>query len=147
VRIVLQRVRTARVRVGGEVKGEIGKGVVLLVGVGRGDGPEDAKWLAHRCAGLRIFEDDRGKMNLSLRDVGGEALVVSQFTLYGDTRKGMRPSFTEAAPPDEAQVLYGTFVEELKAEGIPVATGEFGERMLVEIENDGPVTLILEHPT
>ncbi len=147
MRIVLQRVRRARVWVGEELKGEIGRGVVLLVGVRRGDTLEDVKWLAHKCAGLRVFEDGEGKMNLSILDVGGEALVVSQFTLYGDTRKGMRPSFTEAAPPEEAEVLYGAFVEALKAEGVPVRTGVFGARMLVEIENDGPVTLILEKST
>ena len=147
MRIVLQRVRRARVWVGEELKGEIGRGVVLLVGVRRGDTLEDVKWLAHKCAGLRVFEDGEGKMNLSILDVGGEALVVSQFTLYGDTRKGMRPSFTEAAPPGEAEVLYGTFVEALKAEGVPVRTGVFGARILVEIENDGPVTLILEKST
>jgi len=147
MRIVLQRVRRARVWVGEELKGEIGRGVVLLVGVRRGDTLEDVKWLAHKCAGLRVFEDGEGKMNLSILDVGGEALVVSQFTLYGDTRKGMRPSFTEAAPPEEAEVLYGAFVEALKVEGVPVRTGVFGARMLVEIENDGPVTLILEKST
>ena len=147
MRIVLQRVRRARVWVGEELKGEIGRGVVLLVGVRRGDTLGDVKWLAHKCAGLRVFEDGEGKMNLSILDVGGEALVVSQFTLYGDTRKGMRPSFTEAAPPEEAEVLYGAFVEALKAEGVPVRTGVFGARMLVEIENDGPVTLILEKST
>ncbi|HID11777.1 MAG TPA: D-tyrosyl-tRNA(Tyr) deacylase [Candidatus Latescibacteria bacterium] len=144
MRIVLQRVRRAKVWVRDEVKGEIGRGMVLLVGVRRGDSHEDARWLAHRCSGLRIFEDGEGKMNLSLLDIGGEALVVSQFTLYGDTRKGMRPSFTEAAPLQEAEALYRTLVETLKAEGVPVRTGEFGARMLVEIENEGPVTLILE---
>lgn len=144
MRIVVQRVRQARVSVNGETVAAIGPGVVVLVGVTHGDTPEEARWLAQKVAGLRIFEDAEGKMNLGLLDVGGEALVVSQFTLYGDARKGRRPSFTEAAPPEIAEPLVQRFVEELAATGVPVQTGIFGAHMLVEIYNDGPVTILLE---
>jgi D-tyrosyl-tRNA(Tyr) deacylase len=144
VKAVIQRVAGAKVSVAGEEVGRIGKGFCILLGVRRGDTEEKAAWLARKCAGLRVFEDDRGLMNLALGDVGGAALVVSQFTLYGDCDKGRRPSFTEAAEPGTAESLYGVFVEALRAEGIPVETGEFQARMLVEIHNDGPVTLILE---
>lgn len=144
VKAVIQRVAGAKVSVAGEEVGRIGKGFCILLGVRRGDTEEQAAWLARKCAGLRVFEDDRGLMNLALGEVGGAALVVSQFTLYGDCDKGRRPSFTEAAEPGTAESLYGVFVEALRAEGIPVETGEFQARMLVEIHNDGPVTLILE---
>nr|WP_290666901.1 D-aminoacyl-tRNA deacylase [Ardenticatena sp.] len=144
MRIVLQRVRHGAVEVNGTRIAEIGQGVVLLVGITRGDTPKTARWLASKIAQLRIFEDDAGKMNRSLLDVGGEALVVSQFTLYGDARKGRRPSFTKAAPPDVAEPLVDAFANALRDEGVPVQTGQFGAHMLVHIENDGPVTLILE---
>lgn len=144
MRIVLQRVRYGAVDVEGQRIAEIGRGVVLLVGITTDDGMEAVEWLASKVAHLRIFEDDDGKMNRSLLDVGGEALVVSQFTLYGDARKGRRPSFTQAAPPEKAAPLIDAFAEALRREGVPVQTGQFGAHMLVLIENDGPVTLILE---
>lgn len=144
MRIVVQRVRQAKVSVDGETVAAIGPGVVVLVGVTHNDTPEEARWLAQKVAGLRIFEDAEGKMNLSLLDVGGEAIVVSQFTLYGDARKGRRPSFTEAAPPQIAEPLVQRFAEELAAAGVPVQTGIFGAHMLVEIHNDGPVTILLD---
>lgn len=144
MRIVVQRVRQAKVSVNGETVAAIGPGVVVLVGVTHNDTPEEARWLAQKVAGLRIFEDAEGKMNLSLLDVGGEAIVVSQFTLYGDARKGRRPSFTEAAPPAIAEPLVQRFAEELAAAGVPVQTGIFGAHMLVEIHNDGPVTILLD---
>lgn len=144
MRIVLQRVRHGAVDVEGQRITEIGRGVVLLVGITTDDGMEAVEWLASKVAHLRIFEDDEGKMNRSLLDVGGEALVVSQFTLYGDARKGRRPSFTQAAPPEKAAPLIDAFAEALRREGVPVQTGRFGAHMLVLIENDGPVTLILE---
>lgn len=144
MRLVVQRVKQASVSVNGRVVGSIGKGLVVLVGVTHGDTEENARWLARKVAGLRIFEDSEGKFNLSLQDVGGAALVVSQFTLYGDTRKGRRPSFTSASRPEEAEPLVSLFSRFLVAEGIPVDTGIFGARMLVEIQNDGPVTLILD---
>ena len=144
MKAVVQRVSNARVRTGGGVVVEIQRGFVILLGVGKADSEEQARWLARKCAGLRVFEDDRGLMNLSLGDVGGQALVVSQFTLYGDCEKGRRPSFTDAAPPESAQVLYGVFVQALRDEGVPVETGQFQAKMVVEISNDGPVTLILE---
>jgi len=144
MRLVLQRVRGAQVKVDDEMVGKIGQGLVVLLGVKRGDGEGDARYLAGKVANLRIFEDESGKFNLSTLDVGGEVLVVSQFTLYGDCRKGRRPSFTQASPPEEAQQLYERFVSFLKGEGLKVETGVFGAKMLVEIENQGPVTLILE---
>ncbi|NPV53038.1 MAG: D-tyrosyl-tRNA(Tyr) deacylase [Firmicutes bacterium] len=144
MRAVIQRVRSGRVTVNGAVKGEIGRGLVALVGVGRGDGPEDARYLAEKTANLRIFEDSNGKMNLSCLDVGGEVLAISQFTLYGDCRHGRRPSFSEAAPPDIATALYVAYVQQLREQGLAVATGEFGAMMLVEIQNDGPVTILLD---
>jgi D-tyrosyl-tRNA(Tyr) deacylase len=128
----------------GDMIARIGKGFLILLGVKKSDSDSDAKWLARKCAGLRVFEDDHGLMNLSLGDVGGEALVVSQFTLYGDCDKGRRPSFTEAAQPETAEMLYRVFVEALREEGIRVETGRFQAKMLVEIANDGPVTLIIE---
>jgi D-aminoacyl-tRNA deacylase len=144
LKIVLQRVRRARVTVGGKVTGEIGRGLLLLVGFTGGDGEETLRWMAEKVVGLRVFADEEGKMNLSVEEVGGSLLVVSQFTLYGDARKGRRPSFVGAAQPAIAVPLYERFVEILRASGCPVATGEFGAMMEVELVNDGPVTLILE---
>lgn len=144
MRAVVQRVVRSSVSVDGKVVGQIGKGLNVLIGVRQGDTEEQARWLAHKIAGLRIFEDEQGKMNLSVRDVGGEALVISQFTLYGDARKGFRPSFVDAAPPEIASPLIDRFVEFLREEGVPVQTGVFQAMMLVEISNDGPVTIILE---
>ena len=144
MRVVLQRVSRAEVRIAGEMVGRIGVGHVLLVGFTEGDGPEQLEWMADKVVGLRVFADDQGKMNLSLQDVGGGLLVVSQFTLYGDTRKGRRPSFVKAAPPEVAIPLYEAFVAALVARGVEVATGEFGAMMEVDLVNDGPVTLVLE---
>ncbi|ETI66963.1 D-aminoacyl-tRNA deacylase [Neobacillus vireti] len=144
MRVVVQRSKAARVTVAGEVTGEITKGLVLLVGVTHEDTEEDAAYLADKIANLRIFEDADEKMNLSLLDVGGEILSVSQFTLYGDCRKGRRPSFIEAARPEQAVVLYETFNKLLREKGIRVETGRFGAMMDVELTNDGPVTLIVE---
>ncbi len=144
MRAVLQRVRCGSVSVAGKKQAEIGPGLVVLVGVGQEDEREDAAWLAEKTAVLRIFEDQEGKSNLSLLDVGGEAIVVSQFTLYADSSKGRRPSFVKAAPPEIAEPLVDYFASELEAQGVPVKTGVFGAHMLVEIENDGPVTIILE---
>jgi D-tyrosyl-tRNA(Tyr) deacylase len=147
MRVILQRVRKGRVSVDAETTAEIGLGAVLLVGVGHGDGEEQARYLAEKVANLRIFEDSAGKMNLSLLDVGGQAIVVSQFTLYADTRKGRRPSYTDAAPPELAEPLVERFGQLLQEQDIHVETGRFGAHMLVEIENDGPVTIILERGT
>jgi D-tyrosyl-tRNA(Tyr) deacylase len=144
MRIVLQRVSRARVVVDGDVVGAIECGLLVLLGVAVPDTVEDARRLADKMVALRIFPDDEGKMNRSVADVGGAALVVSQFTLYGDCRKGRRPSFIEAAPPDAAVPLYETFVDAVRAHGIPTATGRFGAMMQVELVNDGPVTLILD---
>jgi len=144
MKAVVQRVSEARVRVGGEVVGEVGAGVCVLLGVARGDGPEQADRLAGKVARLRVFEDDEGRFDRSLLEVGGAALVVSQFTLLADTAKGNRPSFTEAAPPERAEPLYESFCDALRELGVEVATGVFGERMAVELDNDGPVTIVLE---
>jgi D-tyrosyl-tRNA(Tyr) deacylase len=144
LRILLQRVRRAAVRVAGRSVAEIGLGMVILVGIGPGDGDEQARTLAEKVANLRIFEDEAGKFNRSLLDVGGQAMVVSQFTLYADTRKGRRPSFTDAALPEQAAPLVERFADLLRQQGVPTQTGEFGAHMLVEIENDGPVTIWLE---
>jgi len=144
MRVVLQRVKSARVLVNGEVKGEIGRGAVLFLGVTHGDTEVDAASLADKCMRLRIFEDEKGKMNLSCQQVGGEFLVVSQFTLYGDVSKGRRPSFADAAEPTVAESLYESFVEHAIDAGIKVATGLFGRKMLVQIENDGPVTFVID---
>ncbi|REJ36192.1 MAG: D-tyrosyl-tRNA(Tyr) deacylase [Bacillota bacterium] len=141
MRAVIQRVRSANVQVDGQVVGRIGRGLLVLLGVGQGDGEADAVFMADKVARLRIFEDDQGKMNLAPADVGAEFLVVSQFTLYGDIRKGRRPSFTEAAPPERARELYERFLELLRARGFRVESGIFGAKMLVQLENDGPVTL------
>jgi D-tyrosyl-tRNA(Tyr) deacylase len=132
------------VEIDGEVAGSIGRGLLVLLGVGQGDSEKQAHWLADKIAGLRIFEDDAGKMNLSVEDVGGSALVVSQFTLYGDCRKGRRPSFTGAAPPEEADRLYQAFVARLRERGLPVETGVFQAMMQVHLVNDGPVTVVVE---
>lgn len=144
MRAVLQRVSHGRVTVNQDAVAEIGRGLVVLLGVGHGDGEEQAEYLAEKIANLRIFEDQEGKMNLSLLDVGGEAIVVSQFTLYADTRKGRRPSFTAAAPPEIASPLVDRFVDLLAQQGVPTQTGDFGAHMLVEISNDGPVTILME---
>jgi D-aminoacyl-tRNA deacylase len=146
VKVVLQRVSRAEVRVEGRVTGKIGVGLVVLAGFAPADGDETLEWMADKVLGLRVFGDAQGKMNLPLADVGGALLVVSQFTLYGDARKGRRPSFTDAAPPEIAIPLYERFVARLRGQGggIPVETGEFGAMMEVELVNDGPVTLILE---
>lgn len=144
MRAVVQRVTQASVTVTGEVVGRISRGLVILLGVARSDTQAEAAWLARKCAGLRVFEDEKGLMNLSLAETGGEALVVSQFTLYGDCDKGRRPSFTSAAAPEQAEVLYQVFVDTLREHGIHVETGRFQAKMLVDIVNDGPVTLILE---
>jgi D-tyrosyl-tRNA(Tyr) deacylase len=144
VKALLQRVAKASVAVAGEVIGKIDRGLVILLGVGRGDGEADARYLAQRIAHLRIFSDEAGKFNLSVQDIGGEILVVSQFTLLADTKKGHRPNFTQAAPPKEAEPLFRKFVAYLREMGLKVEEGIFGERMLVEIINDGPVTIMLE---
>jgi D-tyrosyl-tRNA(Tyr) deacylase len=144
MRVVLQRVSRARVTVEGQVTGEIGRGLLLLAGFTDGDGEDAVAWMADKVVGLRIFPDDEGKMNRSVQEVGGGLLVVSQFTLYGDARKGRRPSFIESARPEVAIPLYERFVQILRATGLPVGTGRFGAMMDVELVNDGPVTLILE---
>ncbi len=150
MRALLQRVSHASVSVasrpGGEPRAisEIGKGLLILLGVGHGDGEEQARFLAEKVATLRIFEDDQGKTNLSVLDVKGEALVVSQFTLYADARKGRRPSFTDAAAPELAAPLVERFVELLRGQGVPTQTGQFGEHMSVDLRNEGPVTIWLE---
>jgi len=147
MRVLLQRVRKASVTVSGETVGEIGHGILLFIGITAGDARADADWLAKKAAGLRIFEDEDGKMNRSLLDVGGDALVVSQFTLYADCRKGRRPGFDAAGDPAAAEELYEYFTERLNAEGVAhVATGRFGADMLVSLENDGPATFLLSHP-
>jgi len=144
MRAVIQRVKSAAVYVDGRSAGEIGKGLLVLAGVGRGDEEKDASYMASKLPDLRIFEDASGKFNLSLKEVGGSMLVVSQFTLYGDCRKGRRPSFIDAAEPAEARSLYEQLVLKLKEQGIPVATGEFQAKMEVHLINDGPVTILLD---
>ena len=146
MRAVVQRVLYSSVSVDGKIVGKIGKGFNILLGVGEGDSINDVKWMAEKIAHLRIFEDENAKMNLSLQDVKGSALVISQFTLYGDCEKGRRPSFTKAAHPKTAKQLYEDFVQELKTFDIPVETGIFQTDMKVEITNDGPVTMIIETP-
>ena len=144
MRAVVQRVTSASVTVDGRVAGEIGAGLLILLGVGRTDNTESASYLAEKIANLRIFSDEAGKMNLSLLDIGGSALVVSQFTLYGDTRGGRRPSYIQAAPPEEANRLYEEFVRSMRALGVTVETGVFQAHMQVELVNDGPVTILLD---
>lgn len=144
MKALVQRVSRASVAVGGERLGEIGPGLVVLLGVAEGDGEADAQHLAQKAANLRIFADDAGKFNRSLLEVEGEMLVVSQFTLLADARKGRRPSFTAAAPPQQAEALVGRFVEMVRGFGVRAVTGRFGAHMLVEIHNDGPVTLMLD---
>ena len=144
MRLVLQRVKSGRVVVAGHAIAEIGKGLVILLGVGPGDSEEQARLLAEKVANLRIFEDEHGKMNRSLLEVSGQAIVVSQFTLYADTRRGRRPSFTDAALPELARPLVERFAALLCELGVPTQTGEFAAHMLVEIGNDGPVTIWLE---
>lgn len=144
MRLVIQRVLEASVTVDGAIVGRIGRGFAILVGVTHDDTEEQAAWLARKVAGLRLFEDSEGKFNISLQEVGGAALVISQFTLYGNARKGRRPSFTAAAHPDLAEPLIARFSDLLRQKGIPVETGLFGARMMVKIHNDGPVTLVLE---
>lgn len=144
MRILIQRVSQASVKVNQQIISEIGKGLLILLGVGHGDGEEQAQFLAEKVANLRIFEDEQGKTNLSVLDVRGEAIVVSQFTLYADTRKGRRPSFIDAALPEAASPLVDRFAEYLRGHGVPTQTGQFGAHMEVEIHNDGPVTIWLE---
>lgn len=144
MRLVLQRVSRASVAIEGRVAGEIERGFCLLVGFTHSDTPAVVAWMAEKIVGLRVFSDAEDKMNLALSDVGGAVLVVSQFTLYGDAAKGRRPSFIDAARPETAIPLYEQFCSELRTRGLPVATGEFGAMMQVELVNDGPVTLILE---
>ena len=144
MRALVQRVRAASVSVEGKIIAKIGEGVLILLGAADKDGEEQVKYLASKIANMRIFEDEDKKMNLSLKDVSGEAIVVSQFTLYADTRKGRRPSFVHAAKPEIAEPLVSQFVEKLGSEGIPSQSGMFGAQMLVSIENDGPVTIWLE---
>ena len=144
MRAVVQRVSSSRVTVDERVTGEVKKGLLVLLGVTHDDTSKDVDYMVDKVTNLRIFEDENEKMNLSLKDVGGELLVVSQFTLYGDCRKGRRPSFSSAARPEVATKLYEEFVEKLRAQGITVGTGEFGAHMMVELTNDGPVTILLE---
>ena len=144
MRAVIQRVSRARVRVDGQTTGEIGQGLLILLGVGQGDSSKEADYLLEKIINLRIFEDAGGKMNLSLLETGGQLMVISQFTLYADCRKGRRPSFTDAAPPEEAQKLYDYFVGAARARGLQVATGIFQALMEVELVNSGPVTILLD---
>lgn len=144
MRAVVQRVTRASVEVEGSTVASIGRGLLVLLGVAVGDNEEQAAWLAAKIASLRIFEDAAGKMNLAVGEVGGSALVVSQFTLLADCRRGRRPSFTDAAPPEQADRLYGVFVQRLRESGVPVETGVFQARMAVHLVNDGPVTLLLD---
>jgi D-tyrosyl-tRNA(Tyr) deacylase len=144
VKALLQRVSAASVSVSGEPVGRIGRGLVVLVGMASGDTEQDARYLARKAAGLRIFTDDEGRFNLSALDIKGQLLVVSQFTLLADTRKGRRPSFSEAAPPEMARELFASFVAALRTTGLKVETGRFQEHMQLEIHNDGPVTVMLD---
>jgi D-tyrosyl-tRNA(Tyr) deacylase len=144
MRAVVQRVTRAQVAVNGEITGQIGLGLLVLLGVGQDDSEADATYLAEKIAGLRVFEDEQGKMNRSARDAGGSVLAVSQFTLYGDVRRGKRPSFDAAAPPEKARRLYEFFVEQIRAAGVRCETGRFQETMKVELVNEGPVTILLD---
>jgi D-tyrosyl-tRNA(Tyr) deacylase len=144
MRAVVQRVSRAQVAVNGEITGQIGLGLLVLLGVGRDDANADATYLVEKIAGLRVFEDAQGKMNLSVQDVGGSVLAVSQFTLYGDVRRGKRPSFDAAALPEKARQLYEFFVDQIRAAGLRCETGRFQEMMKVELVNEGPVTILLD---
>ena len=144
MRAVVQRVASSRVTVDERVTGEVKKGLLVLLGVTHDDTSKDVDYMVDKVTNLRIFEDENDKMNLSLKDIGGEVMAVSQFTLYGDARKGRRPSFSDAARPDVANPLYEEFVEKLRAQGITVGTGVFGAHMMVELTNDGPVSILLE---
>ena len=144
MRAVVQRVTRASVTVDGDIVGAIGPGLLVLLGAAGGDTPSEALWLAHRVANLRIFSDTEGRMNLSVKDISGQVLIVSQFTLIANTRKGFRPSFMPAAAPEVAEPLVIQFTEAVASEGVPVATGIFGAHMVVELVNDGPVTILLE---
>ena len=144
MRAVVQRVRSCRVVVAGETVGEIGPGLLVLLGIRTGDGPDQVRWMADKIVNLRILEDAQGKMNVSVADARGSILVVSQFTLYGDCQKGRRPSFIDAARPEVAEPLYESFVNAIKLHGVPVATGRFGADMQVELVNDGPVTIVID---
>ena len=144
MRAVVQRVSRARVTVNGEIAGKIGLGLLVLLGIGQDDAEADAIYLAEKIAGLRVFEDAEGKMNRSVQEVGGSVLAVSQFTLYGDVRRGKRPSFDGAAPPEKARRLYEFFVEQIRAAGLRCETGRFQEMMQVELANEGPVTILLD---
>jgi D-tyrosyl-tRNA(Tyr) deacylase len=144
MRALIQRISSARVRVGNEVTGEVGPGLLVFLGVGRNDSAAEIRFLTEKIVHLRIFEDEEGKMNRSVQEVGGEILVVSQFTLFADCRKGRRPNFLEAAPSAVGNELYERFVAALRDQGVPVATGRFGANMAVELTNDGPVTIMLD---
>jgi len=144
MRAVVQRVSRANVVVSGETTGEIGQGLLVLIAVGQADTESDADYLAEKIAGLRIFEDEKGKMSLAVAEIGGSVLVVSQFTLYGDVRRGKRPSFDGAAPPQRGRELYDYFVERIRAQGLRCETGRFQEMMQVELVNDGPVTILVD---
>lgn len=144
MRAVVQRVSQARVAVEGRGVGEIGRGLLVLVGFRAGDGAAEIEWMARKLMGLRVFADSEGRMNLAVDDVGGELLIVSQFTLYADVERGRRPSFVEAAAPEEARDLYDRFVDQCRSGFVPVATGEFGARMDVTLTNEGPVTLVID---
>ncbi len=146
MRVLVQRVNRARVSVDGEESGAIGSGLALLVGVHVDDGDDEVRWCAEKCANLRVLADDEGRMNRSVLEEGGQILAVSQFTLYGDCRRGRRPGFTDAAQPEKAEILYDAFCRHLESLGLTVASGVFGAHMLVEIDNDGPVTLMVESP-
>ena len=144
MRAVIQRVSSAQVAVGDEVTGKIGHGLLVLLGVGVNDAETDADYLAEKIAGLRVFEDENGKMNLSVTEIAGQVLAVSQFTLYGDARRGKRPSFDAAAPPERARQLYEYFVEKIRSRGLSCETGRFQQTMQVQLVNDGPVTILLD---
>lgn len=144
MRALIQRVSQGSVTIEGKVVGKIGTGIVLLLGIKNGDNLEDIKYIANKCVNLRIFNDENGNLNKSLLEIGGEMLIISQFTLYGDARKGRRPGFSDAAPPEIAEPLYNDFVSEVRRSNVRVATGEFGAMMQILIKNEGPVTLMIE---
>jgi len=144
MRVVIQRVTKGRVTVDNEIKADIGPGLMILLGIGPDDSEAQAEYLVHKIAHQRIFSDAEGKMNLSVKDIGGEAIVVSQFTLYADTKKGHRPSYVRAAKPEQASKLVDRFVEMLTAQGVPTQDGVFGAHMVLDIQNDGPVTIVME---